>query len=314
MRTPDYATLIEPDYRAYIERVNSWFPASISSAPLGDQRAVYDRMCAAFHLGRPPGLEVSDTAVATADRVIRVRRYTTTAGPSAVVLYFHGGGFVFGGLDSHDDVCAELCGRTGFDVISADYRLAPEHRHPAQLDDALAVFERISGETERPLVLCGESAGGNLAAALAHATRRNPRPVIGQVLIYPDLGGDLAAGSYVEHAQAPMLTTAEVEHYRSVRFAGLPPVPDATTAPLSDEDFSGLPPTVIVTAELDPLASDGPAYRDRIVAAGGKGVCLEQKRVTHSFLRARGTVLRAAKAFDGIARAVTALGSGAWPY
>jgi acetyl esterase len=111
-----------------------------------------------------------------------------------------------------------------------------------------------------------------------------------------------------------MLSTAEVEYYRAVRFAGVSPALDAMIAPLADADFSDLPPTVVVTAEFDPLASDGPAYRDRIVAAGGKAVCLEQKRLTHSFLRARGTAPRAADAFEKIAAAVTAVGSRAWPY
>jgi len=315
MRREDYASLIEADYRDYIERVNAWFPAGLSRQPLNEQRAVYERMCAAFHPGRQPHVEVADDAVAAGGATIAVRRYAAAARPRAAIVYFHGGGFVFGSLDSHDDVCAELCARTGFATLSAAYRLAPEHRHPAQLDDALAVLRRVSRDMAGiPVVLVGESAGGNLAAAAAHAARGWAAQPAGQVLIYPDLGGDVSAGSFVEHAEAPLLSTAEVEHYRAVRFAGPAQLSEAAVAPLSASDLSGLPPTVVVTAEYDPLASDGPAYRDRIVAAGGKAACLEQQRLTHSFLRARGTVPRAAKAFDAIAEAVAALGSGAWPY
>ena len=166
------------------------------------------------------------------------------------MLYLHGGGFVVGGLDSHDDVCAELCQRTGYELVSVDYRLAPEHLHPAAFDDALTAFEWVAKTYAQPILLAGDSAGGNLAAALAHATRGHERAPIGQVLIYPGLGGDMSKGSYVEHAEAPMLTVRDIEFYRDVRSGGPERQGDATVAPLADTDFSGLPPTVVVTAAM----------------------------------------------------------------
>ncbi|WP_292586948.1 alpha/beta hydrolase fold domain-containing protein, partial [Mesorhizobium sp.] len=97
-----------------------------------------------------------------------IRRYRLAGKASrAIVVHYHGGGFVLGDLDSHDDICAEICAATGFEVISADYRLAPEHLHPAAFEDSLAVFEWMAATTSLPIVLCGESAGGNLAAAVA---------------------------------------------------------------------------------------------------------------------------------------------------
>ena len=98
------------------------------------------------------------------------------------------------GCDSHDDVCAELCGRTGYELVSVDYRLAPEHLHPAAFDDALAAFEWIAASLPQPILLAGDCAGGNLAAAVSHATRGHSRAPIGQVLIYPGLGGDIDEG------------------------------------------------------------------------------------------------------------------------
>jgi acetyl esterase len=235
----------------------------------------------------------------------------------AIVVYYHGGGFVLGGLDSHDDICAEICAGTGFDVISADYRLAPEHPHPAAFDDALAAFEWAAATTDLPIVLCGESAGGNLAAGVAHASRRHPRRAVGQVLIYPGLGGDENAGSYVEHAQAPLLTLRDIETYRTIR-CGPAQSPDGPTfSPLKGSDFSGLPPTVIVTAQCDPLSSDGETYRDRIVAAGGRSWWYEEPRLVHSFLRARKSVPRAGEAFLCTLAAIAAvavLGKNDWPY
>ncbi|RUX68458.1 esterase, partial [Mesorhizobium sp. M7A.F.Ca.US.014.04.1.1] len=133
-------------------------------------------------------------------------------------------------------------------------------------------------------------------------------------LIYPELGGDERAGSYIEHADAPLLSVADIAFYRDVRSARRQSLDDPTFAPLRDKDFTGLPPTVIVTPECDPLSSDGETYRDRILAAGGKAWWHEEPRLVHSFLRARTTVPAAAEAFARIVAAVAALGRGEWPY
>ncbi|RWF49386.1 MAG: alpha/beta hydrolase [Mesorhizobium sp.] len=312
-----YATLLDPALWTYIDRVNAWYPPGMD-LPVDKQRSVYDAMCRAFHAGFPAGVEASDGTVAAGSHAIPIRRYQLAGkAPQAMVVYYHGGGFVLGGLDSHDDICAEICADTGFAVLSADYRLAPEHLHPAAFDDALAVFEWAAATAGLPIVLCGESAGGNLAAGVAHATRHHPRPAIGQVLIYPDLGGPEpggkeSAGSYVEHAEAPLLTLSDIEFYRQVRSGKTQSPADPTFLPLRDSDFSGLPPTVVVTAQCDPLSSDGEAYRDRILAAGGRAWWYEEPRLVHSFLRARKTVPRASEAFTRIIAAIATLGKGEW--
>ncbi|WP_343221448.1 alpha/beta hydrolase [Mesorhizobium silamurunense] len=306
-----YAARLEPELWDYIDRVNSWYPQEIVAAPIAEQRAVYNQMCVAFHQGRPEGVTTSDGLIATTAHPIPVRRYRlANKAAAAIVLYYHGGGFVLGDLDSHDDICAEICAGTGFEVVSADYRLAPEHLHPASFDDALAVFEWVAATGALPIVLCGESAGGNLAAAVAQATRQYARRAVGQMLIYPGLGGDETGRSYVEHAEAPLLTLADIDFYRRIRSAPGQSADDPTFSPLRDRDFSGLPPTVIVTAECDPLSSDGEAYRDRILAAGGRAWWREEPRLVHSFLRARPTVPRAAEAFQRIITDIGALGAG----
>ncbi|QKC80953.1 alpha/beta hydrolase [Mesorhizobium sp. NZP2077] len=310
-----YETRLDPALWAYIDSVNAWYPPEIIGLPIDKQRAVYDRMCRAFHRGRPAGVKASDGLIAASGHGIPIRHYQRASKAArAMVLYFHGGGFILGGLDSHDDICAELCAGTGFDVLSVDYRLAPEHLHSAAFEDAMSAFEWAAAASDLPLLLCGESAGGNLAAAVAQATRRNARAAIGQVLIYPGLGGDESAGSYVEHANAPLLSVGDIAFYRDVRSAKRQLPDDPTFSPLRDSDFSGLPPTVIITAECDPLSSDGETYRDRIVAAGGKAWWHEEPRLVHSFLRARTTVPAAAEAFTHIVAAVAALGWGEWPY
>ncbi|MGX5803928.1 alpha/beta hydrolase [Bradyrhizobium sp. Arg314] len=306
-----YADRLDAELWDYIDRVNSWYPPEIVAAPIAEQRAVYGRMCVAFHQGRPEGVTTSDGLVATATHAIPVRRYRMANRiAAAVVVYYHGGGFVLGDLDSHDDICAEICAGTGFEVVSADYRLAPEHVHPASFDDALAVFEWIAATSALPIILCGESAGGNLAAAVAHTMRHHSRHAVGQMLIYPGLGGDESRGSYIEHAEAPLLTVADIEFYRRVRSAPGQSADDPTFSPLRDHDFSDLPATIIVTAECDPLSCDGEAYRDRILAAGGRAWWREEPRLVHSFLRARPTVPRAAEAFARIVSDIARLGAG----
>src|SRR5690606_22159742 len=117
----------------------------------------------------------------------------------------------------------------------------------------------------QPIILTGDSAGGNLAAAVSHTTRGHARKPAGQVLIYPALGGDRSKGSYNSHAEAPMLTLRDIEFYADIRTGGQHRAGDITLSPLTDTDFSGLPPTVLITAECDPLSSDGEAYRDRVI-------------------------------------------------
>jgi acetyl esterase len=310
----DYKKLIDAETWDFIERTNSYYPPDTVDYTIARQREIYDRMCREFFAGYPEGVSAQTTSIATPTHEIPIRIYRIGEFPKAVVLYFHGGGFILGGLDSHDDVCAELCARTGYEVVSIDYRLAPEHLHPAAFDDAVAAFEWATEKYRQPVLLCGDSAGGNLAAAVSHATRGHEHPSVGQVLIYPGLGGDQTKGSYVTHAEAPMLTLRDLEFYKDVRTGGTDVSSDITYAPLKDTDFTNLPPTVIVTAECDPLSSDGEAYGARLLGAGGKAFWHEEPGLVHGYLRARHSVGRARESFGRIAEAIAALGKGEWAW
>lgn len=301
MPQPDYQSMIDAPTWAFIRATEASYPPDTASLTIADQRAIYDRMCAQFHRGTPAGITTEDRAIAG----VPCRVYH---GAQPTVIYLHGGGYVVGGLHSHDDVCAEICQRSGLTVIAVDYRLSPEHQHPAALDDALAVARATPG----PLVLAGDSAGGNLAAATAHALRDSR--MLGQVLIYPGLGGDRSRGSYQTHAFAPMLTLADVEFYAGIRHGGVEPNGDASTSPLQDTNFSGLPATVAIAAECDPLADDAHTYAAKIRAAGGRAQAITATGMVHGYLRARATVPRAAASFSEICNAITALAQGRWPY
>ncbi|TGV08888.1 alpha/beta hydrolase [Mesorhizobium sp. M8A.F.Ca.ET.173.01.1.1] len=311
----DYAKLIDAETWAFIERTNSYYPPDTIDYTITQQREIYDWMCREFFAGYPEGVTAETTVIAKPAQNVPIRIYrNATPDDAAMVVYIHGGGFILGGLDSHDDVCAELCGRTGHEVVSVDYRLAPEHLHPAAFDDAMSAFEWAASTYDRPVVLCGDSAGGNLCAAVAHATRGHVKKPIGQVLIYPGLGGDRLRGSYVRHAEAPMLTVRDLEFYKHIRTGGVDQTGDITLSPLADADFANLPPTVLITAECDPLSSDGEAYRDRIVAAGGRGTWFEEPGLVHGYLRARHSVGRARASFTRIVDAVATLGKGGWTW
>jgi acetyl esterase len=296
----DYQTLIDAPTWDFIHQTSAAYPPDTASLTIAEQRLIYDRMCHLFHHGHPPGIITQDHVIAG----VPCRSY---AGAAPQIIYLHGGGFVVGGLHSHDDICAELCQRTGYGVISLAYRLAPEHPHPAAFEDALAVLRAQAGGG--PVILVGDSAGGTLAAALSHACRGEPGiTILGQVLIYPGLGGDVNTGSFITHADAPMLTRDDVIFYHDIRGATLD---DPTAAPLCDTDFTRLPPTLAISAACDPLADDARDYVARITAAGGRATWVEEPGLVHGFLRARHSVPRARASFARIITAITLMGKDA---
>lgn len=305
----DYDHLIDAETWAFIRQTGEYYPDDAVERTITDQRQVYDTMCRAFHQGYPDGITAQDMSA----NGVPVRVYSAGQ-PTRTVVYFHGGGFVVGGLDSHDDVCAEICAQTGYRVVSVDYRLAPEHKHPAAFDDSWTATQWATDQFDDGIVLAGDSAGGNLAAAVAHHARGRLDQIMGQVLIYPGLGGDMNAGSYIEHASAPLLTRDEVLFYKDIRAEGDAPVDDATFAPLHDSDFADLPPTVIFTADCDPIRDDGSAYYEQLIAAGGRAHLINEQGLVHGYLRARTTVARARDSFERISLAIEALGQGLWPY
>jgi acetyl esterase len=299
MTVTDYQSLIDAPTWAFIRRTEACYPADTASRSIAEQRAIYDAMARAFHCGYPPGITAHDESIAD----VPCRIYQ---GVLPAVIYLHGGGFIMGGLDSHDDVCAEICARTGFQVVSVDYRLAPEHLHPAAYDDALAVARAIADQG--PYILAGDSAGGTLAACITH-TLRHDTPPRGQVLIYPGLGGSPDHGSYLTHANAPMFTRDDALFFRNIRHQDDAPQVDATVYALHDTDFAHLPPTVVFSAECDPSADTGRDYCTRITATGGHAEWHLEHGLVHGYLRARASVPRAAASFSRITTAIATLGA-----
>jgi acetyl esterase len=293
--------ITDPEVLEFIARTDSYYPPDTYGKTTAENRRTYDEMCAAFRQPRPASVTAKDGAVPGPAGPIPVRRYRIADPESVTVLYMHGGGFVLGGLDSHDDVCAEIAGRTDCKVVSVDYRLCPEHVHPAQYDDCLAAARACLAEG--PIVLAGDSAGGNTGAALARTLK--DEDVRGHVLIYPGLGGwKLNLPSLTECAEAPLLKASELEHYQNVRAGGPPPAYDPTFSPLDHEDYTGLPRCFVSAAGVDPHRDDGVEYVRRLVGAGVEAYCVVEPQLPHGHLRARTMSHRAREAFDRIVDAI----------
>jgi acetyl esterase len=286
-----YANLLDPGMREFLIAGENFYPADAVNFTMAEQRAFYDKYCAHFRKPRPASIAVQDFKVGE----IHCRRYTPKSSTSKL-LYLHGGGYVLGGLDSHDDICAELAEAAQVEVTAVEYRLAPENPFPAAFDDCRKVLNAIA-----PCIVAGDSAGGNLTAALCLKSRDvNGPKIMAQVLIYPGLDGDVTKGSYITQAHAPGLTTADTIYYRTV-YAGSP---NKYAGALRETDFSNLPPAFIVAAGIDPLHDDATEYAAKLIAAGGHATLRDEPLLIHAFLRARHMSQPAAASFEAIIAAI----------
>ena len=223
-----------------------------------------------------PGPEVAhvvEESVPVAGGSVPVRILAPEA-PRAVFVYYHGGGWVIGSLDESDTLARKIVERTGAAVVLVDYRLAPEHRYPVAVEDSWAallwsVRHFAEHRTDLPLIVGGDSAGGNLAAIMAQRAKAEGGPAIAlQVLVYPVTDADLDNASYSDPSNQLMLSRDSMvwfwDHY----------APDqasrrrADASPLQATDLAGLPPAVVLTAEHDVLRDEGEAYAEKLRAAG----------------------------------------------
>jgi acetyl esterase len=231
--------------------------------------------------------------------------------PLSALVYFHGGGWVFGDLDSHDPLCRELCNLAGCVIVAVDYRLAPEHKFPAAVDDALAAIRYVSqhagnlGIDGSRLAAGGDSAGGNLAAVAALTLRgQNGPPLKLQVLIYPVTDLAMDTPSYTSIANGYTLTRERMRYFRSAYLRGAEDIADWRASPLRAQDLSDLPPALVIGAAHDPLVDEGKAYADRIAAAGTLVTYTCYEGMVHGFLSVAGAIDPAHTAIAEVAAAL----------
>lgn len=230
----------------------------------------------------PPVAQVRDLVVPGAD--VPVRLYGGER-DDCVVVFLHGGGFVSGGLDSHDAHARMLCRDTGRSVLAVDYRLAPAHRFPAAYDDALAAVRWAREALGDRVAVAGPSAGANLALGAALALAGTPAAPVAQLLVNPLVHGDPAYPSRTELADAYGLTSARVEWCVEQYLPDPSYRRDPRFAPLLAPDLAGLPPTVLVVAGRDPLRDEGRELGARLRAAGVPVDLSEEPGLPHGFWR-----------------------------
>jgi len=256
---------------------------------------------------------IEDVTIPGADAPIPARVYAPDCPePCPVILYLHGGGYVKGGIEESDALCRNLARVTRHMVLSIGYRLAPEHRFPAALDDAIAaaIWARTHavdlGAAPGPIVVCGESAGGNLAAVACLHLRSNPQPIIRyQILLQPVIDFTLSFPSMAMSPAECLVPRGDLAWYYQTYCGDLCDSRDPRVSPIYARDLSGLPPALIIAAEYDTLRDEAAAYAERLKAAGVPTHYVCADGMVHGFLQMRGIVPDAQIATEQIGRALT---------
>jgi acetyl esterase len=241
---------------------------------------------------------VEDITIPGPDGPLAARWYRALGDRAGIVVYLHGGGWVLGTLDDYDRPLKALANMAGCDVLSVDYRLAPEHRFPAPLDDALAAV-RWAGDQAAgaPIAVAGDSAGGNLAAVAVRRIRDEGGPQIAlQLLAYPVSDCDFTTGSYEQWKDAPILPARDMHWYWGHYVPNPADRAHPDASPLRATDLSGLPPALVIVAECDPLHDEVVAYAGRLKDAGNEVELHEGPGMPHGFFTFNGVLPQADEA------------------
>jgi acetyl esterase/lipase len=251
-------------------------------------------------------IRTKDIAIPSPNGALPARLYLPEgAGPFPVIVYFHGGGWVLADINTYDATPRALASGTGAIVVSADYRHAPEHKFPAQHEDAWTAYawtveniDTLNGDSRR-IAVAGESAGGNLAANVAVMARdRKATLPVHQLLVYPIAGNDTNTPSYVENASALPLGKADMEWFVERVFKSKDETADPRINLVGRTDLQGLPPATVITAQIDPLRSEGQAYAENLKKAGVEVNAVTFDGVAHEFFGMAKVVAEAKQAVD----------------
>jgi acetyl esterase len=290
-------TAMHPQARAVLDEIEAAAPATDKPRSLEELRS--QELVEAQFFGEPePVHAVRDVHVAGPGGRIDVRLYFPDApAPHPIVMFVHGGGWALGSIALSDTLCRALCRTSCALVASVGYRLAPEHPFPDGLNDGYALLEWLhenaSGLDADPslIAVCGDSAGGNLAAALALMARDLDGPSLAlQVLIYPALDPALSSRSFESLAVGFGLTRADMQFFWGLYLKSPKDADDPYASPLRAGSFKGVAPALIVTAELDPLVDEGELYGGRLRAAGVPARTVRYDGMVHGFMSYLGRI------------------------
>lgn len=288
----------------------------LHSGTLEHARATMDRAAPTLDFEPRAGVSARNTIVAGAAGSLPARVYTPASAragrASPGLVYFHGGGFVLGSLDSHDRVCRVLADEAGVVLVAVDYRLAPVHPFPAAAEDAIAATRAILADAGRfgidpaRVAVGGDSAGGNLSAVVAQALRADARRPVFQALVYPATDMTRSMPSHRQFRESFFLSRDATDWYLAQYLGKSGAERDPRASPLFASDVSRLPPALVITAGFDPLRDEGRAYAEKMAGAGVavEHVCVEG--MPHGFLTLGGALSEAARIVHLVADRVRA--------
>lgn len=306
---------LDPQVQTVLDLVAKAGLPQFCELPPVEARALFDKTAPKLDIRPENVFRWEERTIPGPDGVIRIRIYTPhQPAPGErlpVLVYFHGGGFVIGSLDSYDALCRAIANRAQCIVVSVDYRLAPEHRFPAAVDDCCAALdwvdlaaESFDGDPQR-IAVGGDSAGGNLAAVTALAARdAGGPPLVFQLLIYPVAGGAPDTASHHDFAEGYLLTRRNILWFYDCYLNDPAEQQDPRFAPLRAGDLSGLPPALLIVAGFDPLRDEDLAYGERLQAAGVEVEMANYTGMVHGFMSLSDMVDAGKAAIDQAAAAL----------
>ncbi len=284
----------------------------LRDTPLEEIRATMEFMAPALAGKKPDVADVQNITFETRSGSLPARLYKPNGSiPLPVLIYFHGGGYIRGSLDSHDVLCRKLAAYGSFAVFSVDYRLAPESRFPAAVEDAHAALTFITEEGgSLGLDICrvavgGDSSGGCLAAVASQLAKRNGSKLpIFQLLLYPTMDAHLRAESHKLFADGFFLSHERIEAYRDMYLNSVAERDDYRASPILNPDLAGLPPALIITAGFDPLRDEAETYAGLLQKAGVPVGLVRFPGMVHGFMSLTAALPEAEKALKQAAMAV----------
>ncbi len=304
---------LNPQVQAILAQLAENPQPPIHTLSAQDARGLYKAMSEAMDTRDSPIGKVENTHFSGPAGDIPIRIYSPIAAAPVVpgLVYFHGGGWVIGDLDTHDSLCRQLATASGCRVVSVDYRLAPENPFPAAFDDAVAAVRHVQraaadlGIDPNAIAVGGDSAGGNLAAAVAQQAKQIGVKLAYQLLIYPVTEALPETASMTALAEGYLLEKAGMEWFVAQYVQDPDLIKDPRVSPLCAADVSGLAPAYVVTAEYDPLRDEGRAYAEKLAEAGVAVTHLDYPGLIHGFFTMAGLIEEAQAA---VTAAGTALG------